>query len=303
MGAMSARHPAPFDAFVAPARARPQLWRLALGLVLVVGIHMGLSLALVAGLSRLTGPDALRAETLGSTPGVMLLLLVSFGGLVLGLWVALRLLHRRGLRSLIGHGPTALRHFAAGAGLILTVNGLALGAALLMTPAGSELAPVPNLAPAIWLTWLPLALIGLAVQTGAEELVFRGYMQQQLAARFAHPLIWAGLPSIAFGLLHHDPATMGANTWPVVALTALFGLIVADLTARSGTLGLAWGLHFANNFFALLLVAPAGALSGLALWTAPFSPDDTGAMRLVLLADVVLLGLIWALCRAALRRG
>ena len=95
---------------------------------------------------------------------------------------------------------------------------------------------------------------------------------------------------------------MGANAWLVVGLTGLFGLIAADLTARSGTLGLAWGLHFANNFFALLIVAPQGALSGLALFTTPFSADDTGLMRGLLVVDLAFLGLIWGLCRQALRR-
>lgn len=299
---MTPQHPAPFAAFVAPARARPQLWRLALGLVLVVALHTGLALLVLAGLSRLTGPAALSTETLGSSPGVMALLLLSFGGLALGVWAAVRLLHRRSLGSVVGHGPTALRHFAAGAGLLLAVNGLVMAAVLILPGPDSALAPQPNLAPALWLAWLPLALLGLAVQTGAEELVFRGYMQQQLAARFAHPLIWAGLPSIVFGLLHHDPGVMGANTWAVVALTGIFGLMAADLTARSGTLGLAWGLHFANNLFALLLLAPAGALSGLSLFTAPFAADDTGIMRLALLGDLVLLLLIWLLCRRALRR-
>jgi membrane protease YdiL (CAAX protease family) len=274
-----------------------------LGLLVVATVHTGLSLALLGGLARVAPAGALAPGTLGATPGVMAALLLSFGGLVVGVWVAVRLLHGRGLGSVIGHGPTALRHFAAGAGLLALVNGAALGAALLLAGGEGALAPVANLPPAVWLAWLPLALLGLAVQTGAEELVFRGYMQQQLAARFASPVIWAGLPSLLFGMLHYDPGTMGANVWAVVALTGLFGVMTADLTARSGTLGLAWGLHFANNLFALLLVAPMGALSGLALFTVPFGADDTGAMRLALAVDLVLLGLVWALCRRALRRG
>ncbi len=51
------------------------------------------------------------------------------------------------------------------------------------------------------------------IQTGAEELVFRGYLQQQLAARFASPLIWMVLPALIFGAVHYDPATAGPNVW------------------------------------------------------------------------------------------
>ena len=34
------------------------------------------------------------------------------------------------------------------------------------------------------LPWLPAALLGMVIQTGTEELIFRGYLQQSLAARF-----------------------------------------------------------------------------------------------------------------------
>ena len=289
-------HPAPFEAFVAPARARPELWRLVVGVCLLVAVNFAVSAALFFGLVRVLGPGVAQPQTLGQSPGMMLLLLFSFIGLGLGTWAAARLLHGRGFLTLIGHGPTALRHFLAGAGLIAVLYGvgLALG--------GWSLGLERNLAPGLWLLLLPLALAGIVLQTGAEELALRGYVQTQLAARFASPLVWMVLPSVAFGLLHYDPATMGGNAWLVVGVTGLFGLMAADLTARSGTLGLAWGLHFANNLFALLVVAPQGPLSGLALFTAPFAADDTGTMRGLLVLDVAFLGLVWALCRIGLHR-
>ena len=294
---MDLTHADPFARFLAPARRHPQLWRLGLGLGLILAVNFAAAAAVFALLVRSVPPERLTSETIGDTPLVMAVLLLSFAGLALGTWAAARLMHRRGLASLIGHGPTALRHFVAGAGLILVVYGAALAVA------GPRLDLVANLAPGLWLAWLPVALAGVLLQTGAEELAFRGYLQQQLAARFASPWVWMVLPSVGFGLLHHDPGTMGANTWLVVGLTGVFGLMAADLTARSGTLGLAWGLHFANNCFALLFVAPAGTLSGLALYTAPFGPDDTGLMRWLLLGDLAMLLVIWALCRRALRRG
>ena len=294
---MLPRHPPPFDAYVAPARRRPQLWRLGVGIALIVAVNFALSAVVFVGLAQTRWGAGLQEEVLGETPAVMVFLLFSFLGLAGGSWAAARLLHGRGLRSLIGHGPTALRHFVAGAGVVGLVH---LGALAIVGP-GLDLERA--LAPGLWLMWLPLALLGLAVQTGAEELAFRGYLQQQLAARFASPLVWAGLPSVLFGLLHYDPGTMGANVWLVVGLTGVFGLMAADLTARSGTLGLAWGLHFANNFVALLVISPGGELSGLALFSTPFGPDDTGVMRWLLLGDLLLIGAIWLGCRRVLRRG
>ena len=37
---------------------------------------------------------------------------------------------------------------------------------------------------AAWAAWLPLVLPALLVQTAAEEIAFRGYLMQGLAARF-----------------------------------------------------------------------------------------------------------------------
>jgi DNA-directed RNA polymerase subunit RPC12/RpoP len=42
--------------------------------------------------------------------------------------------------------------------------------------------------------------VGVLIQTGAEEVLFRGYLQQQLAARFASPIAWMVLPSAIFAL-------------------------------------------------------------------------------------------------------
>ncbi len=293
---MAVQHPEPFETFVRPARARPQLWRLGLGVVLILAVNMAVSAGIFFVLARVVRPsEGLSPETLGTSPGVMVVLLFSFVGLAAGTWAAARLLHGRGWRSLIGDAARARRHFVLGAALIAALYGVG------MLLGVGQLELERNLAPGLWLAWLPLALLGLAVQTGAEELALRGYLQQQLAARFASAWVWMVAPSVLFGLLHYEPGVMGANTWLVVGLTGLFGLMAADLTARSGTLGLAWGLHFANNCAALLVVAPQGPLSGLALFTTPFGADDTGPMRGLLLVDLAGLLLIWGLCRLALR--
>ena len=56
----------------------------------------------------------------------------------------------------------------------------------------------------------------------------------------------------------------------MIALSIMvFGLIAGDVTARSGGIGIAVGLHFANNAFALCLFGVDGYLSGLSLFVLP----------------------------------
>lgn len=289
-----------FAAYIEPARRRPQLWRLALGLILITGVYLAWMAAMAGGLWLLSG--GLRLGTLlggvsdGANPWGMIALLATFLGMGAGAWAAARILHGRGLGSLLGPRARLLPDFALGAGMMLGLGG---GLGLLVLLNGPSLEPAMPLA--LWFTFLPLALVGVAVQTGAEELVFRGYFQQQLAARFASAWVWMGVPSVLFGFAHYGPEQMGDNALLVVAVTGFFGLVAADLTARTGGLGLAWGLHFANNVLALLFVSAMGGLNGLALFSLPGAVGD-GLLRQLLLADMAIIAVVWAACRFRLWR-
>jgi uncharacterized protein len=285
-----------FAAYVAPARARAETWRTALGFLLIVVAYLGITGALGWAMlaSGMLQPDA-GAGSAGSDPRPMLILLFGFGGGWLGLWLVLRLLHDRSLRSVMGHPPRVLADFVLGAVVLFGVGG---GLTVLALP---WLPPLESaLPPLAWLMLLPLALVAVAIQTGAEEVVFRGYLQQQLAARFASPLVWMLLPSVLFGLAHLAPESFGAATWLVVAATGLFGLIAADLTARTGSVGLAWGMHFANNVLAILVVSAAPGMDALALLR--LSEDAIALLVPLILFDMALLVAVWAACRFVLSR-
>lgn len=286
-----------FETFVRPARARPQLWRLALGILLCTATYLALLFTIVAAAGLVAGADGmLQTAARADSPAATLVLLATFAGMALGPIFAARLLHARSAATLFGRGPRVLRHFFAAAGLAAIPYAISVALWFALFDA------VPRLDPLLWLTLLPLSLAGLLLQTGAEELLFRGYLQQQLAARFRSPVFWMVLPSLVFGLLHYDPATSGANALFFVAATTAFALAAADLTAVTGSLGAAWGMHLVNNIFAVLIVAVDGTLPGLALFTTPYGADDTGPLRLLILGDIAVLILAWALIRRALRR-
>ncbi|NKX44941.1 CPBP family intramembrane glutamic endopeptidase [Roseicyclus persicicus] len=286
------------DELVGPARARPSLWRLALGLVLCSAVYaagIAAIFGLLVAVSGLDGADAwMRRMAMAETPTATLLVLATFLGMGLGPLLAARLLHARPMGSLFGARGRLLRGFAIGAG----VCALAYGVTALLP---SAVIPTANLAPALWAAFLPLALVGILVQTGAEEVLFRGYLQSQLAARFASPLAWMVLPSALFAVLHYQPAIMGENAWLVVGAVFVFALLAADLTARTGSIGAAWGFHFANNCVAILFVALDGPLSGLALYTIPMGALTPADLRPLLVFDMAVSVAIWAGILALLR--
>jgi len=110
------------------------------------------------------------------------------------------------------------------------------------------------------------------------------------------------LPSIAFGLVHLDPAGAGPNTWIVIVAAAAFGLATADLTAVTGSIGAAWGFHFVNNCVALLLIATQGTIPGLALFLTPYFVSDSALIRDLVLVDLATLAIAWGVIRRVLRR-
>ena len=287
-------------AFVAAAARRPQIWRLLVGLVIAGAIYAAGAAGTIAVWVLLSNRDpGTAADTLigGTEPAALLVLLGSFGFMALGAWAAARWMHGRRLREITGPRAPVARDFALAAAVVLALNLLAV----IWHAASGPLAP--GLPLGTWLALLPLAAGLVALQTFAEELLFRGYVQGQLMARFASPLVWMVLPALAFGMLHYDPAGAGANAWWVVAATFGFGLVAADLTALTGRLGAAWGFHFANNAIAILVIAVQGGLPALALARTTFSLADPEAGGVAMLLDGAVVLLAWLAVRTVLKRG
>ena len=290
----------PHDAFIAPAREKRELWRLIPGVAVIVATYLGGLFLLHAYLSdtygRWTAAVILQRLAFGNTPGMILLTLWTFLGLALGAMAAVRIVHRRSAATLFG-GPVsrALNDFLLVTGAVAALNLL-----LLPLHLGAEEIS-PGLPFGTFLLYLPFALVAVLVQTGAEELVFRGYLQQQLAVRFAYPAVWMTVPSALFASGHYLPADFGSNAWSIAIWAFVFGSLAADLTARTGTLGAAMGFHFANNLSALLLVGLAGNLDGLALWRLTLDLSAPGVLGPALAVDFAVMIVSWLLARLVLR--
>lgn len=288
------------DILVGPARARPELWRIPVGVVLIVVLAFFLGGLTTGALQRFAPGLAAsldRDGATGATPAALLILLGGFVFLTMGTAVAVRVLHRRGLGSVLGPRRAVIRDFLA------TVKGLAvLLAVVWLLPPYDMGAPLePNLAPGLWLALLPLSLIAVLVQTSAEEIVFRGYLQQQLAARFASPFVWMLVPSALFAVGHYLPVEAGDNAIYIAVWAGLFGVLMADLTARAGNLGPAIAVHFANNVSSLLIVSLPDMLSGLSLYTIDLDIASRDALVTIMPIDFVSMILMWLVARIAIR--
>jgi membrane protease YdiL (CAAX protease family) len=220
--------------------------------------------------------------------------------MALALGIVLRLVHKRGLFSIIGPWPAFTRQFLSTARVLLVLYVVFYFADMVL-PQSDGLEYLPKLSLRDWLLLLPLTLPALLIQTGTEELVFRGYLQSQLAARFSQTWVWLLVPSILFGVLHFDATWGPAFGWALVIWAVGFGLVAADLTARSGTLGPAIAMHLINNFQGIALVAPEDSFDGLALYAYRFPAESDLGILLWLSVNLMVLVCYWLAARLALR--
>jgi uncharacterized protein len=177
---------------------------------------------------------------------------ISLAAMAVGFISVAALVFKRPFRSFV----TAARRFRWGLllwGLAISLWGLAVIAFADAQIRGGELTPPILDAQVPWalrLEYVAAITLGFLVAATAEELVFRGYLLQQLAA-FSHRIGLAVFgSSVAFALIHleFDAAAMAARV--------LTGVAFCWAALRLGGLEFAIGAHLANNLLLGLINTP-----------------------------------------------
>lgn len=102
---------------------------------------------------------------------------------------------------------------------------------------------------------LLLMVIFMPIQTGIEEVIFRGYLIQGLSQLFKSGIIPLAITSLLFGLAHMSNPEVQAYGWPIMlTYFVFFALFMGALTLLDEGLELAFGIHFANNIVSSVLV-------------------------------------------------
>ncbi len=262
--------------YAAPAGKRTGMWRIPVGILMILAFWLASTVAvmicvvlahLVISGSDLPGALAgLQALTEGGDPVAILIMLTTFSGVWIGAWLAVRTLHGQSFRTLLApEGRFRAGEFMGGLMLAAVFSALSITAAVLFVgapvPAGQSIG-----------TWLLFAIPAVAlifVQATAEELIFRGYLLQQMVVRSTRFVVWAGLPSLLFGAIHYDSSLPDHGGLYYIAVTFVMGLTLAVLVARTGALWAAAGLHVGINAIALCGVGADGILSGTQFFLFP----------------------------------
>jgi membrane protease YdiL (CAAX protease family) len=186
----------PFERWLEAARPKAALWRMVIGVIIILAIWTmwtaavlfayALSVALWGDLP--SAQIAVEQLVNGSTPLAAMTLLLSFLGLWLGVWLAARLMHGQKFATIISpEGKVRRREFFLGVGIIAGYFAISL---TLSYAAGLSMGRRSELSVIEWATLVVPVCVLVFFQASGEELLFRGYLTQQLGARFRHPLIW-----------------------------------------------------------------------------------------------------------------
>jgi uncharacterized protein len=291
----------PFERYIASGGHRTGHWRLVSGVVIIAAMWFagaaGVLFLWTVYTSVRSGDPDLAAERLGSVliggdPEIVGVLLTTFAGIWAGVFLVVTVLHRQRFATLFAP-ERRVRFGDLGRGILVAV-----AFAFASTVVGLTIAaPVATtLSLPIWLAFLVPLVALVFLQATAEELIFRGYLLQQLALRSRNPLVWAVLPSAVFGALHWAGDLPGEAVAYYVLTTFLMGLALAALVWRTGSLWAAIGVHVGFNAIGLTVVGAEGVLSGAQLFL--FSGEDLlPLMRVDLATTAALLAFVlspWA---------
>ena len=179
--------------------------------------------------------------------------------------------------------------------------GLALGGAAAMGAVGVSQAPVA-LSPSLLAQGIALSALLFALQVGAEEVFFRGWLQPLLCLRWGP---WVGLAatSVLFGTAH---ALLQPVSWLALVNITLAGAVFGLLALRTGGL---WAPFFAHWVWNWGEQSIAGAtpnpgvdsigslfdvdLSGPALFSGGADELNGALSTTIVLASILLIFVFW----------
>lgn len=223
-----------------------------------------------------------------------LLLLLGFVAMFFAFKWLISPFHKRTLTETI-NGRDHLRRGRIGMGMMVwgAMMLITLLIGLLTSPENYQFQPHPGK----FMILLLITLLVLPFQTSFEEIFFRGYLTQGLAAATRSRWGTVIIISLAFGLMHAaNPEVKEFGFWISMPQYVLMGLILGVVSILDDGIELALGIHFINNaFFALFTTHSASALQTDALFMVREINPQTELLWMIIYAIVViaLLGRIY----------
>ena len=282
------------DELVETTAERPKLWRWILGTFLILVSWLILGAILSAAIAALFGLDLLALagtdkESLAIVRGyepwqAASAVLVSFLPLLLAPIILHRFLLKRPLRELFTRSTRNFSQEVLMGAVVMSLLLLVLGLPDFILNNSTY---TWSFDATRFLPYLLVALTLIPIQTTAEEVFYRGWIQLRLENGKRSIWIISVAGGALFALPHlGNPEVSGNLLLPIIGYGST-GFMLTWVTMRDKSMGLAVGAHAANNILAGLIVSSAdSALPAASIWVTPEIQWGPAAAVSVLLVPV-----------------
>lgn len=182
---------------------------------------------------------------------------MSFIMLLLGIWLAVRFIHKRPLMTLISPRQRIDWRRVVKGFLLFFLFGVLVSLVEYILYPSIYTFSLNNVGQ--YLLFVFAALVLTPFQCTAEELLFRGYLMQGLGQLTPKAWFPAVASAVLFMLPHLVNPEMSGNGFIMSLNYFIIGLFFALITLRDGRLELAMGMHAANNLYAALIANYRGS--------------------------------------------
>lgn len=280
------------DEIVGATEERPKLWRWILGTFLILISWLILGAILTAVFAGLFGLDLLALagtdkESLAIVRGyepwqAASAVLISFLPLLLAPILLHRFLLKRPLRELFTRSKRSFSGEVIAGAAVMSLLLLVIGLPDFLLNNSTYTWSFDG---ARFLPYLLVAFTLIPIQTTAEEVFYRGWIQQRLENGKRSIWIVSFAGGVLFALPHlGNPEVSGNLLLPILGYGST-GFMLTWVTMRDQSMGLAVGAHAANNILAGLIVSSAdSALPAASLWVTPeiqWGPAAVGSVLLI----------------------
>ena len=258
----------PVEQFYANARlGATQWWRWVVGFlaIAVAWIGIGAIGIVLAGceLIRATNIFGLNCKNAditgdGSVIAMLIVLGLGFGVGLAGVWLVVKYIHKKTLLQLVTGRPRfdLSRYFVAmGVAFVLSLVMFLIDRFIFQVDMTFER---PGM---LFVGFVVVALVLVPIQSGFEEVVYRGYLMQGFMLLTRNKAVLALVTGVLFAVTHlsnPEASTYGIPLY-VTALT-VSGIFHALLVLFDGGLELAAGYHMMNNLFMGVVSNTEGAV-------------------------------------------
>ncbi len=284
--------------FLKARKGKNQFWRYFVTLIVVIIasqviglIPLGVALVQSGGFDAASDMGELFANSGLSLNILLILMMIPFAVGLFALIGMVKVLHGRSFSdTTTGAGSFRWGRFLRGFGLWFMLSAFILAVGSLMMPEALEW----NFQPKQFAILVLISLIFIPLQTGFEEVLFRGYLLQGFELLTKNKWVAVVITGVAFGLLHIANPEVGEYGLALaMPQYILFGILFGFMTVMDNGLELAWGAHAANNIFLSLFVThEASALQTPAMFRA-VELDPVMDLVSLVLAGAVFLGICW----------